>query len=536
MIELVKSMISLPDLFRHPPILLTKIFLFVSIFLLLTTCRPREGRGLWPHGVKYEIFVLAFADSNNDGKGDLNGVTKKLDYLEELGINGIWLMPIMPSPSYHKYDVSDYKSIHPEYGTLEDFKELVKEAHSRDIKVVIDLVLNHTSLNHPWFKRAQNVSDSTYRDYYIWNDRQSIRDQIAKKTTTLDSDNITQWHTVNGDTTQEHYYGFFSSHMPDLNFDNAKVRAEFVDIAKFWIEEMNVDGFRFDAAKHIYPDDRAWDSHQFWKWYRAELEKIKPDVYLVGEVYSLNSGEVGPYTKGLPSLFNFRLGRSIINSLSTGKDVGLIYEYQRQLDSYRLIAPEFLDAPILSNHDQNRIASELGGNVSKLKVAATILLTLPGAPFMYYGEELGMLGMKPDENIREPFLWGDKEIESRWMEPKYNLPDTIASLDTQEDDEHSLFSHYKTLLYYRNTRLVMTFGEIKPINRLPHEVIGYVRSHEDKSALVFHNVSDRDVSFTLEEDLIFYSEIDFQSSDKIKLDGYVVILPALSSIILKKKG
>jgi glycosidase len=155
---------------------------------------------------------------------------------------------------------------------------------------------------------------------------------------------------------------------------------------------------------------------------------------------------------------------------------------------------------------------------------------------MYYGEELGMLGMKPDEYIREPFLWGDKEIESRWIEPKYNLPDTVASLDDQEDEDESLYMHYKTLLYYRNTRPVFTYGEIKPINRLPNEIIGYVREYEDRSALVFHNVSARDVAFTLEEDLIFYSEIDFRTSNKIELDGYVVTLPALTTVILKKRG
>ena len=506
----------------------------IMLLLLVATCRPREGKGLWPYGVKYEIFVLAFADSNGDGKGDIKGVTDKLDYLEELGINGIWLMPIMPSPSYHKYDVSDYRNIHSDYGTLNDFKELVDEAHSRDIKVVIDLVLNHTALNHPWFIRAQNPKDSVYRNYYVWNDRQTIRNEIAKKSTTLDSDNITQWHTVNGDTLQEHYYGFFSSHMPDLNFDNPNVRTEFVDIAKFWIEECKVDGFRFDAAKHIYPDDRAWDNHQFWKWYRSELEKIKPDIYLVGEVYSLNSGEVAPYTKGLPSLFNFKLGRSIVNSLTTGKDVGIIYEYQRQLDSYRLIEQKFLDAPILTNHDQNRIGSELGNNIDKLKVAASVLLTLPGAPYMYYGEELGMLGVKPDENIREPFLWGDKKAETRWIELKYN--ETLPSLKNQKSDKQSLYNHYKTLLHYRNVRPVMTYGDIKPINRLPNEVIGFTRVHKDKSVIVFHNISERDVAFTLEDDLIFYTEIDFKTNDKIKSEGYVVTLPPLSTVILKKKG
>jgi alpha-amylase len=500
---------------------------------VLMTCRSKK-EDLWPYGVKYEIFVLSFADSNTDGKGDLNGITSQLDYLEDLGINGIWLMPIMPSQSYHKYDVTDYRAIHPDYGTLEDFKTLVREAHERNIKVIIDLVLNHTGVGHPWFQSAKTGEDSPYRDYYIWNDRKSIKDQIAKKTVTLDSDNITQWHVIDNDTTAEHYYGFFSSHMPDLNFDNQQVREEFVAIARFWIEEMQVDGFRFDAAKHIYPDDRAWDNHQFWRWYRGELEKIKPDVYLVGEVYSLNASEVGPYTKGLPSLFNFRLGRSIINTIATGRDIGLINEYQRQMDSYRLITPDFLDATILTNHDQNRVVSELQNDIAKAKIAASILLTLPGVPFLYYGEELGMRGIKPDEYIREPFLWGDDALETKWIHPNYSTENAVVALRAQQRDKESLYNHYKEAIRYRNERKILTMGDIKPIHRLPHEVIGFMRTWEDKSLIVFHNVSDRLISFTLEDDLIFYKGIDWQTSPHVSRTGYILSIPPLSTVVLKK--
>ena len=184
------------------------------------SCEGRKEKGVvsWPYGVKYEIFVQSFADGNDDGIGDFKGLTAKLDYLSDLGINGIWLMPIMNSPTYHKYDVTDYKSIHPDYGTEEDFKHFVEEAHKRNIKVIVDLILNHTGSDHPWFQAAMLDKKSPYRDYYVWARKDSIRAQISKKTTSLDSDNITQWHPVNGDTLSEHYYGFFWGGMPDLEF------------------------------------------------------------------------------------------------------------------------------------------------------------------------------------------------------------------------------------------------------------------------------------------------------------------------------
>ena len=202
---------------------------FLAVLFLIAGCESKEKRdtAAWPYGVKYEVFVLSFADGNGDGKGDFKGLTSKLDYLQDLGVNGIWLMPIMNSPSYHKYDVTDYKSINPEYGTIDEFKKFVEEAHSRNIKVVVDLILNHTGSDHPWFQSAIKGKDSPYRDYYVWANKDSIRQQISKKTTSFDSDNIRQWHAVNGDTLSEHYYGFFWRGMPDLNFDNQKVRDEF---------------------------------------------------------------------------------------------------------------------------------------------------------------------------------------------------------------------------------------------------------------------------------------------------------------------
>ena len=195
----------------------------LSIFYFSCATLTEESPPLtsnWPNGVTYEIFVQSFADSDGDGIGDINGMTGKLDYLLDLGIGAVWLMPISPSPSYHKYDVTDYKGIHPDYGTMDDFKKFVEEAHEKNIKVIIDLVVNHTASGHPWFIEASSSPENPYRDYYVWADKDSIADQLAKKEISQDSDNITQWHAVNGDTTKEHYYGFFWGGMPDLNFDN----------------------------------------------------------------------------------------------------------------------------------------------------------------------------------------------------------------------------------------------------------------------------------------------------------------------------
>ncbi len=515
---------------------------FYSITLLLlallfVACEPKQKNEsvAWPNGVKYEVFVLSFADGNGDGKGDFKGLTSKLDYLQDLGVNGIWLMPIMNSPTYHKYDVTDYKSINPEYGTVDEFKKFVEEAHSRNIKIVVDLILNHTGSDHPWFQSAMKGKDSAYRDYYVWAKKDSIRQQMSKKTTSFDSDNITQWHAVNGDTLAEHYYGFFWGGMPDLNFDNPKVRDEFKDIGKFWLQDMNVDGFRLDAAKHIYPDDRAEDNHAFWIEFRKEMEKIKPDVYLVGEVWS-SSKVVAPYLKGLPALFNFDMGYAITRVVNEGKDtIGLINKYKEISDFYKTITSDYLDATFLRKHDQNRILNDVGGDLAKAKIAAGILLTLPGTPYLYYGEEIGMLGTKPDEFIREPFIWDvDKKdmMQTSWEVPKFSTTETVQPLSKQKDDTNSMYQFYKKLIHYRNGSKALTLGEIENSNLNITEVVSFIRKYNDEEVLVLNNVSDVEVTVKLLEGNVKFDAIDYASNGAAKLQDGALVLPAYSTVIL----
>jgi glycosidase len=495
--------------------------------------------------VKYEIFVMSFADGDGNGKGDFKGLTAKLDYLQDLGVNGIWLMPIMPSDTYHKYHVTDYKNIDPDYGTLGDFKTFVDEAHKRNIKIITDFVINHTGNLHPWFLEAQKGKDNPYRDYYVWADKDSIRNDLFKKEVSYDSDNIRKWHAVNGDSLSEHYYGYFNGLCPDLNLDNPKVKEEILDIARFWLRDVKVDGFRMDAARHIFMDERAEDNHQFWVWFRTEMEKIKPDVYLVGEVWS-DSKTVAPYLKGLPSLFNFDLGYAITNVASSGMDtIGLVKKYKDIRDYYRSITTEYLDATFIKNHDQTRLLTELKGDQNKARMAASLLLTLPGTPYLYYGEEIGMMGDKlktyedffgPDAYVREPFIWDVDRLDplqTSWEKSEFSTDKTVVPARIQSEDPSSLLNFYKKLIHYRNSSLPLTQGEIdySGINAL--ELVSFRRMFEGKQELVIHNVSDVEVTTNLEGENQKFDNVSYTTTDNYKLVGGELKLPAHSTIILK---
>jgi alpha-amylase len=524
---------------------LTSCFFFIVI---LAGCfQPKQDEVKWPYGVKYEVFVMSFADGDGDGKGDFKGLTDRLDEIEDLGINGIWLMPIMPSDTYHKYHVLDYKNIDPDYGTLDDFKKFIAEAHDRNIKVITDFVVNHTGNNHPWFLDAQKSKNSAFRNYYVWADKDSIRDQLFRKTKALDSDNIRKWHPVNGDSTAEHYYGYFNGLCPDLNLDNTKVREEIVDIARFWLDEIKVDGFRMDAAKHIFPDERAEDNHAFWVWFKDEMEKIKPDVYLVGEVWS-EARQVAPYLDGLPSLFNFDLGYAITDVAKAGRDtVGLVQRYKDIRDYYKSVTSDYLDATFLKNHDQTRLLTELKGDVNKARMAAAMLLTMPGTPYIYYGEEIGMLGDKlstyedqfgPDAFVREPYVWdrnGNDKMQTSWEKPRYSTDETVVPYKVQEKDPESLLNFYRTIIRFRNEHAALTYGDINFSGIHIEEVVSFIRMHQNEELLVLHNVSDVEVTVHLKDHNARFKRIAFDTAGgKVAVESGSLRLPAFTTAIVRR--
>lgn len=516
----------------------SKLSLLATFLLAGVACKQEQKMEVpFPYGVKYEVFVMAFADSNGDGKGDLNGLTQKLDYFSELGVNGLWLMPIMPSDTYHKYHVTDYKGIDPDYGTMEDFKIFIAEAHKRNIKVISDYIINHTGDKHPWFLESIKGKDNPYRDYYVWAPKDSVEVLQKDEQWGPDTDNAQRWHEVPGDTSGEMYYGYFNGQTPDLNFDNPKVRQEIYDAAKFWLLEVGVDGFRLDAAKHIYPNNRATDNHTMWQEFRAEIQKIKPDAYLVGEVWS-DSKTVAPYLKGLPSLFNFDLGYLITEVVKTGSDsVELVKRYKEISDYYTSITPDFLDATFVKNHDQVRILSELDGNLDKAKLAAGILMTFPGTPYLYQGEEIGMLGLKVDmdRGQRESFIWAEGKtdsLQSNWYSAQFSTDQTVVPFSKQQEDPSSIYNYYKKFIHYRNSSGILTQGTIESVEWRVKEVVSFIRKYKEQEVLVLHNVSDVEITLDLPEALTRFNTIDFETKGGSLSDDKLT-LPAFGSVILK---
>lgn len=452
-------------------------------------------------GVYYEIFVRSFADSNGDGIGDFRGITEKMDYLKELGIDGIWLMPITASNSYHGYDVTDYTSVNWEYGSEQDFIDMINAAHEHGIKVIMDFVINHTSSEHYWFKDALNNVNSPYRDYYRF---------VSKyDTTQYNVDDMSPWGSnVWVNAGDYYYYSAFYGMMPDLNYNNPKVRKEIKSAASKWLN-LGVDGFRLDAAMHIYGDyefrsmsdkQREDANIQWWNEFARYCEGINPSVYLVGEAWQ-NDEVLERYAQPFDTKFNFAFEQNMIQSVKDGRAVlengtTLSDSLENILKAYSDVDTKYIDGIFGSNHDQNRIMSTMEGNKEKAQLVASIYMTLPGNPYMYYGEELGMKGSGMDENKRTPFLWGkDNKYNTSWEEDENNT-DT-ASYEEQKTDDTSMYVFYKNLIRKRKSSKALMYGEYKAIATDNDAVMAYTRSYENEKVTVIHNLSDKAVSVNI---------------------------------------
>ncbi|MDT8401666.1 MAG: alpha-amylase family glycosyl hydrolase [Bacteroidales bacterium] len=505
----------------------------MSIFNMVNA-QTNQNVSSWPHGITYEIFVQSFADSDGDGIGDINGMTSKLDYLQDLGIEGIWLMPIGPSDTYHKYNVDDYYDIHPDYGTLDDFKRFVDEAHKRGIHVVIDLVINHSGYNNIWFQEALKDQNSKYWDYYVWAHKDDPKAQPPVSDDGNRRRRRSNWNTVEG--SDYLYFAHFGRNMPDLNYDNPLLQQEMFKAGKFWLEEIGVDGFRLDAARHIFPDNRAFDNHAWWEYFLQEMKKVKEDVYIVGEVWA-SSDIVAPYLKGIPALFNFDMGSAIIEAVNEENANGLIEKHKGIIDFYTTVNPDYVDCTFLTNHDQNRILSSVDDNIDKAKIAAALLFTLPGSPYIYYGEEIGMLGKKPDQMIREPYIWNTAskdKYRTSWEEPEYSLESTVVPMEVQEMDTKSILNHYKSLIDLRNRSSALTYGRLEYVDAPGNPAIcTFIRTDDQESLLVIHNLSDEKQVFNVTSKLQEYNKLYYANNDG-GINKRLVEIPEYSTVILKK--
>ncbi len=460
------------------------------ILLLLTSISLNAQNNWWNNTVAYEIFVRSFYDTNGDGRGDFNGITQKLDYLNDnnantktdLGINLIWLMPINPSPSYHGYDVLNYKAVHPNYGNINTFKNFINEAHNRNIKVIIDLVINHTSSQHPWFVKSA-ANDPFYRNFYRWSTTPPAQQGPWGQQV---------WYPKNG----SNYYALFWSEMPDLNFNYQPVRDSIFDIAKFWLKEMNVDGFRLDAAMYLYEEGNTLKNHpntiSFWKALNDSCEVWKPNSLLLGEVWESTS-IVKLYNDALDMCFDFSLSDQNLASAYSGNP----FLARQALKATQDVYDENQFATFLSNHDQNRVFDVLDNNIQKAKVAASLLLTQPGVPFLYYGEEVAMKGVKPDEDIRRPMQWSNTanagfSVATPWRSVNSNYPSYNVS--TMQNDSNSLWNHYQKLIELRNNDSILMLGSSKNIISSANEIHSYQRSYKNEDEIILINTSSTNFS------------------------------------------
>ncbi len=483
---------------------MTKIlrtFLSISLIVLLFGCgkdevapsAPVKKEGTWWNDdVFYEVFVRSFYDSDGNGKGDFKGLTEKLDYLNDgnpnttsdLGVTGIWLMPIFPSPSYHGYDVYDYRAINTQYGTMDDFKAFVAAAHARGIRVIIDFVINHTSSQHPWFANSAQGISAEKRSWYIW------------ETTNpgyLGPWGQTAWHQKNS----AYYYGLFWSGMPDLNYLEPNVTAEIKDITRFWYTDIQVDGFRIDAARHLIEDGQIQENTQatldWWSEFYAFQKSIDMNLMTVGEVWT-STANIVPYTdKRLDYCFEFDLSYAIVNAARVGDAGALKIKIKEVVNSY----PALQYGNFLTNHDQNRVIDELSGNINKSKVAAGILLTLPGVPYLYYGEEVGMKGVKPDEDIRRPMQWtagpnAGFTTGTPWHQMNSNY--ATFNIETMRGDPNSLWNHYRSLIDARKRSIALRRGGCEVMDASTGSMLAFLRNTTEESILVIHNTSSTQLS------------------------------------------
>jgi len=465
---------------RASALLVSLVALFPSWATLQQT---GPGPEWWRSAVCYEIFVRSFFDSDGDGVGDLPGLSRKLTYLKDLGVNCLWLMPVAQSPSYHGYDVTNYYQVNRDYGSNEDFLQLMAEAHRQGIRVVVDLVLNHMSSEHPYFKSALQDRDSPWRDWFLWSPTERKSKGWSAPT----------WHKA-GDRS-EYYYGVFWQGMPDLNLANPAVTAEAKKIARYWLDEMHVDGFRFDAVGLFFENgDDPRNGPGTFPWlrdYAAFIRQVQPASFTVGEVWDSVDAMRVYYPDQLDAYFAFPLADALIDAARSGSSRSLLF----QLSQIQHAFPAGRYGAFLRNHDQTRTMTELNGDFRRARLAATLLFTLPGIPFVYYGEETGMTGAKPDPRLRTPMHWSRQASAGfttglPW-EPLQ--PDSLtANVEVETADPSSLLNHYRTLIHLRRDLAALGSAmEFIPLETGSDSVLAYLRRGEGSTALIVANLGDR---------------------------------------------
>ncbi len=493
---------------------------------------------LWyKNAVFYEVYVRAFQDSNADGHGDLKGLTHKLDYIKDLGIDCIWLLPIYPSPLKDDgYDIADYYGVHPDFGSIEDFKKLLDEAHLRGIRVVADLVLNHTSDQHTWFQSARLNRKSPYRDFYVWSDT----DQKYQGTRIIFVDTEPSNWTWDEVAEQFFWHRFYSS-QPDLNFDNPDVREEMKKIAAFWLD-MGIDGFRADAVPYLFEregtsNENLSETHDYLKELRAFMDEYYPGRILLCEA-NMWPEDVRPYfgNPDQPGEAEFHMGFHfpIMPRIFMAIRKGDISDMVDILNRTPQIPYSCQWCTFLRNHDEltlemvteserqwmwqeyapdprmrlnlgirRRLAPLLDNDRCKIEVANSLLFTLIGSPIIYYGDEIGMgdnIWLHDRNGVRTPMQW-DPTPSAGFSSAN---PDTFyapvidkspydpesVNASMQQVDPHSLYNTIKKMITLHKSHLAFGWGDFKWVDVGTKSVAAYLRTYQDERLLILNNITN----------------------------------------------
>ena len=501
----------------------------------------------------YEVFVYSFADADGDGIGDLPGLIKKLDYIndgnpetgEDLACSEIWLMPIFPSPTYHKYDATDYKAIDEQYGTMQDFDMLLSKCHERNVRVILDLAINHTSTEHPWFQTAAaylkelkegeqpSKEACPYVDYYVFS--------REKKSGYEPLSGADGWY----------YEARFWSGMPDLNLDSEAVRAEIADISAFWLDK-GVDGFRMDAVTSYYTEDKTANI-AFLSWFNGMVKEKSSEAYLVCEGWTDQSIYAQYYESGVDSMFDFAFSGQdgVIASVVKGnRKASLFAELMAEEEKlYASYNEAYVNAPFYTNHDMARSTGYYAyDDGSRTKLAGALNLLMTGNAFVYYGEELGMRGSGKDENKRAPMYWS-AEASAKYICAGPPAMDTVKmkfpAFDEQAADSYSIYHYYRNAIALRNAFPVIARGKTIPAEAISgDEICAFWREMPDGSyqkILIVINASGEEKTVELKSlgqesdpsaENLKLSGVLTVSEAEVKLEGTSLTLPAFAVAVL----
>ena len=551
----------------------------------------------WKESVINQIYPKSFKDSNGDGVGDIRGIIQKLDYLKELGVNVLWISPMLESPQDDNgYDISDYRRIYKEYGTMEDYEELLSEAHKRDIKILMDLVVNHTSDEHNWFIESRKSKDNPYRDYYIWKDPVNGKEP-------------NNWGGAFGGSaweydpqTQMYYLHLFSKKQPDLNWENEKVRQEVYDMMTFWCEK-GIDGFRMDVISMIskdqtFPDGEMNNSlygdfgpycvhgprvHEFLQEMNREVLS-RYDIMTVGETSGVTIEEAQKYAgeagKELNMVFQFEhvdngsgdYGKWTTEKYDFKEFKRIMIKWQEELQG------KAWNSLFLGNHDQPRSVSRFGNDnpayrETSAKMLATCLHMMQGTPYVYQGEELGMtnvyfdkledyrdiesinfftelteaglmtpeymmkcLMLRSRDNARTPMQWDDS-AQAGFTDGeswiKVNPNYKEINAAQQLEDPNSIFHYYQKLIRLRKEKDIIVYGEFEPLYRDDEQIFAYIRRQEQEKLLTVCNFSDKNAEMEIPEEFKG-AECLITNLDRTVFEGRIVLKPYEAFVLYKK--